>query len=313
VDNAKRRRSQNYSQSRFHGTVERDLHTWSRVQSRHTCNCHSASVTLNYSLPKYAVRLDALHQALVADFRRIVAAVPLRNGQTVVDVGCGDGFFSNLLGENQASVIGLDNSEAFLQHASANADVAENIKFLKGDVRRLPFEDASIDVIWSAHSMHSYPEIQQCLCEFRRVLRPGGVLAVLESDNVHSVMLSWAPDLELAVRQAEHREIGDEDSYIGTYFPRFAARLLKDGGFEEFAPQYFLLHRFGPAGESLTEFIKLYLENLLERTAEDLNERMKSRLALLADPTSDKFLPRQTTFFFGSLQILTLARAPERS
>jgi len=162
-------------------------------------------------------------------------------------IGCGDGFFTSLLGENQASVVGLDNSNAFLRHARANYGNQPNLEFQKGDVRRLPFDDASVDIVWSAHSMHSYPDVPHCLAEFRRVLRPGGLLAVLESDNVHSVMLSWPPDLELTVRQAEHQKIGDEDSYIGTYFPRFAVRLLGDAGFEIPTRQYFLINRFAPA------------------------------------------------------------------
>jgi ubiquinone/menaquinone biosynthesis C-methylase UbiE len=263
------------------------------------------------TLPKYANRLNALHQALRGDFHQIVSSVPLHQGQIVLDVGCGDGFFTSLLAEHRVEVIGLDNSTAFLREAQATTADAPNVEVIQGDARRLPRDDASTDVVWSAHSMHSYPDVQQCLHEFRRVLRPGGRLAVLESDNVHSVMLSWPPDLELAVRQAEHREIGDEDSYIGTYFPRFATRLLTEIGFEEITSQYFLIHRLGPAGELLTEFVRLYLENLLERTSEHLSEKMRSRLAQLADPTSDKFLPRQKTFFFGSLQVLVLAKTPK--
>jgi ubiquinone/menaquinone biosynthesis C-methylase UbiE len=262
-------------------------------------------------LPKYACRLDALHQALADDFRNIVRKLGVQPDQKVLDVGCGDGFFTRLLAESGGHVIGLDNSDAFLRYASAIAGDKTNIDFVKGDVRRLPQENASVDVVWSAHSMHSYPDIQQCLREFRRVLRPGGLVAVLESDNVHSVMLSWPPDLELAVRQAEHRVIGDEDSYIGTYFPRFAMRLMSEQRFEDFRPEYFLFHRLGPAEESLSEFVTLYLQNLLERTSAYLSERMRSRLALLGDPASDKFLPRHKTFFFGSLQVLMLAHASQ--
>jgi ubiquinone/menaquinone biosynthesis C-methylase UbiE len=262
-------------------------------------------------LPKYARRLDALHHAFADDFRNIVRKLGIQPGQIVLDVGCGDGFFTRLLAESGGHVIGLDNSDAFLQHASAAASDETNIEFVKGDVRKLPQENASVNVIWSAHSMHSYPDIQQCLREFHRVLRPGGLLAILESDNVHSVMLSWPPDLELAVRQAEHREIGDENSYIGTYFPRFAMNLVTEHGFEAFRPEYCLFHRLGPAGESLTEFVTLYLQNLFERTSDYLSERMRSRLALLSDPTSDKFLPRQKTFFFGSLQVLMLAHTSQ--
>jgi ubiquinone/menaquinone biosynthesis C-methylase UbiE len=269
------------------------------------------SVSVQNPLPKYATRLNALHEALRGEFHQIVSQVPLNQGQTVLDVGCGDGFFTKLLAEHRVEVIGVDNSSAFLDEAQAKTTGVPNVEVIKGDARRLSREDASTDVVWSAHSMHSYPDVQQCLREFRRVLRPGGWLAVLESDNVHSVMLSWAPDLELAVRQAEHREIGDEDSYIGTYFPRFATRLLAEIGFRDITLQYFLIHRCGPAEEHLTQFVQLYLENLLERTSDHLSEKMRSRLAQLADPSSDKYLPRQRTFFFGSLQVLVLARAPQ--
>src|SRR5690349_13869228 len=84
-------------------------------------------------------------------------------------------------------------------------------------------------------------------------------------------------------------------------------------GFEAIEPEYFLFHRVGPAEESLTEYVTLYLWNLLETTTDHLTERMRSRLAQLCDPTSGKFLPRQKSFVFGSMQTLILARAPHTS
>jgi len=263
-----------------------------------------------HQLPSYALRLNALHQALFADFKLIVGGVPLSKEHTVVDVGCGDGFFTSLLAESDAHVIGLDNSDAFLHQANLSYGDRTNIEFRSGDVRRMPFDDASLDAIWSAHSMHSYPDIAHCLQEFRRVLRPGGIVAILESDNVHSVMMSWPPDLELAIRQAEHREIDDEDAYIGTYFPRFAMQILAEHRFGGFEQDYYFIRRVGPAGDSLTDFVTLYLQNLLERTSDHLTPKMRSKLALLMDSTSDRYLPRQKSFFFGSLQVLTLARMP---
>jgi SAM-dependent methyltransferase len=225
---------------------------------------------------------------------------------TVLDVGCGDGYFTNLLAKSGASIIGVDNLDAYLEAARSQVK-RDNVEFMQGDARHLPFGDQSVDVVWSGHSMQSYPDIPKCLREFHRILKPCGTLAVLETDNVHSVMLSWPPDLELAVRQAEHREIGDEDSYMGTYFPRFAQQLFEAAGFEQFNPQYILAHRFGAAGESLVRFVRLYLDNLLANTGEHLSDRMKARLAVLSDPASEKFLPRQKAFSFGSLQVLMLA------
>jgi ubiquinone/menaquinone biosynthesis C-methylase UbiE len=259
------------------------------------------------SLPSYAIRLKALHAALEDDFRRMVRRLPDQR-MAAVDVGCGDGFFTKLLAEVQSEVTGIDNSDAYLREAKNNSGNIGNIRFVKGDVGELPLDDGSVDVVWSAHSMHSYPDIKKALREFRRVLRPGGLLAVLESDNIHSVLLSWPPDLELAVRQAEHREIGDEDSYIGTYFPRFAMQLFEEAGFTGFERKQFLITRSGPTTETLSKFVELYLNDLAERTGKFLSDKMRARLESLIDPRSSEFLPHRRNFAFSSLQTLMLGR-----
>ena len=262
------------------------------------------------SLPAYALRLRTLHDALESDFRSIVRRLPDHRVKSI-DVGCGDGFFTKLLAEVQSEVIGVDSSEAYLKEARNLSGNVGNIRFVKGDVNKLPFDDGSLNVVWSAHSMHSYPDLERAIEEFRRVLRPNGLLAILESDNIHSVMLSWPPDLELAVRQAEHREIGDEDSYIGTYFPRFAMRLVEEAGFTNFERAQFMISRFGPASETLSKFVELYLKDITERTGKHLTREMYGRLERLADPSSPEFLPQRRDFAFSSLQNLMLARVPD--
>jgi ubiquinone/menaquinone biosynthesis C-methylase UbiE len=265
-------------------------------------------------LPPYAERLQALHLALVDDFRLIVGKLPFCGGERVVDAGCGDGFFTALLAERlpQGEAIGLDSSTAYLAAAEKRLHylIGEHrVRLIEGDVNKFPMADGDLDAIWSAHSMQSYESIPHVLAEFRRVLRPGGLLAVLETDNIHSIMLSWPPDLELAVRQAEHREIGDEDSYIGTYFPRFAERLLREAGFDQFNREYVFIHRQRSCDETLERYVELYLQNLLETVGERVSELARVRLGALANRESDRFLPRQENFFFGSLQVLMTARA----
>ena len=268
---------------------------------------------MNDTLPDYAQRLDELHQALADDFRRILARLPWQPHESIVDAGCGDGFFTGLLAERlpQGVAVGLDASAAFLAAAGERLHPlvdAGRVRLVEGSVERLPFDDATVDGILSAHSMQSYPDLPQVLREFRRVLRAGSTLAVLETDNVHSIMLSWPPDLELAVRQAERREIGDEDSYIGTYFPRFAPRLFREAGFTNFSREYVFIHR-QEADQHLTRYVELYLRYLLEPTESQLSESARSRLRDLGDPRSSMFLPRQENFFFGSLQTVITARA----
>lgn len=268
---------------------------------------------MNDTLPDYAQRLDELHLALADDFRRIIARLPWQPHESIVDAGCGDAFFTGLLAERlpDGVAVGLDSSQAFLAAAERRLHPlidAGRVRLVEGSVERLPFDDATVDGILSAHSMQSYPDLLHALREFRRVLRAGSTLAVLETDNVHSIMLSWPPDLELALRQAEHREIGDEDSYIGTYFPRFAPRLLREAGFSTFARQYIFIHR-QEVDEHLERYVELYLGFLLKQTGSRLSEEARSRLRELSDPHSSKFLPRQENFFFGSLQTLITASA----
>jgi ubiquinone/menaquinone biosynthesis C-methylase UbiE len=265
-------------------------------------------------LPEYAERLDTLHRALLDDFRQIVGGLPLTGSETIVDAGCGDGFFTALLSERlpAGQAVGLDLSAAYLHSAGERLRepiAAGRVRLVDGDVNKLPFDMASIDAIWSAHSMQSYEAIPQVLEEFRRVLRPGGLLAILETDNIHSIMLSWPPDLELAARQAEHWEIGAEDSYIGTYFPRFAQRLLRDAGYEELSREFVFIRRQQPCSAALERYVQLYLDNLRRHHGERLSEEGRSRLLELATPESPRFLPRQENFFFGSLQVLITARA----
>jgi ubiquinone/menaquinone biosynthesis C-methylase UbiE len=265
------------------------------------------------ALPDYAERLDAMHRALVGDFRQIIGKLPLEGTERVLDAGCGDGFFTGLLAERlpHGEAIGLDSSIAFLkaaEHCLNEGMDAGQVRLIEGDVNRLPFSDGSLDAIWSGHSMQSYPNIPHVLREFRRVLKPNGVLAILETDNIHSIMLSWPPDVELAIRQAEHRDIGDEDSYVGTYFPRFAPRLLRGAGYVDFNREYVFIHRQQPS-ETLERYIELYIQNVLEHVGERLTDAMAERLQRLGSPDSPSFLPRQENFFFGSLQVLITARA----
>lgn len=267
---------------------------------------------MGQQLPEYARRLDALHRALEDDFRGIVARAPLAADATVVDAGCGDGFFTGLLCERltRGEVIALDTSPEFLAAARerlAGQHGTGRCRFVEGSVLKLPLQDASLDAVFSAHSMQSYPSIPTALAEFRRVLKPGGSLVVLESDAVHSIMLSWPPDLELAVREAEQRQIGDEDSYIGTYFPRFAARLLAEAGFSALRREYVHIHRQRPASADVAQYVALYLGDLRQKFGEHLSEPANRRLAALATPGSDRFLPEQANFYLGSLQVLITA------
>jgi ubiquinone/menaquinone biosynthesis C-methylase UbiE len=263
------------------------------------------------SLPKYAPRLDALHQALRAEFELLVRAVPLASGGRVLDAGCGDGFFTSLFAgrDEPSEIVALDASTAYLAAARkrvALAGDAGRVRLVRGDVLRLPLSTCSVDVVWSAHSMQSYDDLPAVLGEFRRVVKAGGTLAILESDALHSILLPWPPRLELALKEAERIALSNRDDRMGAYFPRVALRLLREAGFGEVAVRPAYIYRQAPLDEAMRQYIRLYLEDIVRRTCPHLSSDLK----LLAEAWLRDWTPEGRDAYFGSLQVLYCARAP---
>lgn len=103
---------------------------------------------------------------------------------TVAEVGCGTGAVARSLAVLYRScrVIGLDPSDRFIEHARRLARELPNLEFCVGEATCLPFANASLDAIVFHTTLCHIPELALALAEARRVLRPGGALAVFDAD-----------------------------------------------------------------------------------------------------------------------------------
>lgn len=110
------------------------------------------------------------------DLQAMLAAAKLRGDETVLDVGCGTGHTALAFAPRAAAVIGVDLTDAMLAQARRLAGERQirNITFRLGDVERVPFPDASFDIVTSRYSAHHYPRPAVALREIKRVLKPGG-------------------------------------------------------------------------------------------------------------------------------------------
>jgi len=103
----------------------------------------------------------------------------------VLDVCCGTGDLAfSLARAGRARILGADFSHTMLVRAGRKAIAEANgsvpVPFLEADALRLSFADASFDLVTTAFGFRNLANYETGLCEFFRVLKPGGSLAVLE-------------------------------------------------------------------------------------------------------------------------------------
>jgi demethylmenaquinone methyltransferase/2-methoxy-6-polyprenyl-1,4-benzoquinol methylase len=136
-----------------------------------------------------AARYDLLNHLLSGNvdkrWRRVVAnglQSSLVEGARVLDVACGTGDLSLVLADaGRARVVGLDFCRPMLEIARRKAEAdSRAVPFVEGDALRLPFADETFDVVTIAFGLRNLAGVLEGLRELRRILRPGGRVAVLE-------------------------------------------------------------------------------------------------------------------------------------
>ena len=111
--------------------------------------------------------------------RRSLAASGMREGHQVLDVAVGTGLVARqaiALTRDAQLVTGLDASAGML----AEAQQQLGIGLIHGSGEQLPIADASVDFVTVGYALRHFADLRQTFLEFRRVLRPGGRLVILE-------------------------------------------------------------------------------------------------------------------------------------
>ena len=135
-------------------------------------------------------QLDTHYRLARREYDACIAAVGIQKSWQVLDAGCGNGIFlphlSTLVG-NHGSVVAIDHapeSISAIEKRISDSELPGNIETKVGTVTELAFEDASFDCVWCANVTQylTEAELNKALSEFRRVVKPGGLVALKETD-----------------------------------------------------------------------------------------------------------------------------------
>jgi demethylmenaquinone methyltransferase/2-methoxy-6-polyprenyl-1,4-benzoquinol methylase len=110
--------------------------------------------------------------------RRLVALAGVQPGEAALDVACGTGDLAARVAADGARVVALDLTPAML--VLARRAHGATLRYVAGDIDRLPFATASFNVITAGYALRNVPDLDCALRELCRVLAPGGRLLALD-------------------------------------------------------------------------------------------------------------------------------------
>lgn len=151
----------------------------------------------------------------------------------ILDAGCGDGFYLHLLSQlTPASLTGLDDNPKALDLARGYVK-SSRLKLVTGDVMKLPFKKSSFNKIICSEVLEHLADDVGCLREFRRVLAPGGTLAITVPSHNYPFLwdpINWLLERLFGIHFKDGFWAGVWNQHLRLYTPRSLQLAVKAAG-----------------------------------------------------------------------------------
>lgn len=140
---------------------------------------------------------ENFYQAIARHEHYLAAKIGIKDGDKVLDVGCGVGGPAREIAKfTGAHITGLNNNDYQIERATryaAKEGLSDQLKFVKGDFMQMSFPAESFDCVYAIEATVHAPALEGVYSQIYRVLKPGGVFGVYEwlmtdkydNDNEH--------------------------------------------------------------------------------------------------------------------------------
>ena len=264
----------------------------------------------------------AMHRLTEPAIRSAISALEIAPGSLGLDAACGNGDHSIWLAEAASPdgrVTGLDISAQGLFRArasSARAGLAERLAFLQGDLRCLPFEDHVFDWAWCADSLWPGPKSQgflgmdplPILRELARVVRPGGMIAILFWSS--QKMLPGHPFLEARLNATRAAGYPFQEDWGPKAHILSAPLWLCEAGLKEIRGRTFVADVQAPINGRTRNDLAACFQMLWEKAAEELSDGDRMKFEQLCLQESPDFIANRPDYYAFITYTLFSVRVP---
>jgi SAM-dependent methyltransferase len=254
----------------------------------------------------FTVALERMNRFQEPEARAVIAGLGLPRGSRGLDVGCGVGLYTLWLAEAvgpEGRVLGIEPSAERVEVARALVGARlgpPRLQFREGDGTALDATSGAFDWLWCCNVLHHIRDTQAALKEFARVVRPGGLVVIKETQTLSALFLPGHPELERRIHQAES-ERSREEAGDRTFQERRQRTLesLLEAGLSDVALETHLLQRRAPLDAAAREYIGtvVFGRNWGERIRPLLSAEDWRRRSALCEPGSPEYVLARADYY----------------
>lgn len=261
--------------------------------------------------------LDVHFLAMQPEYEEMLRWVGIQPGWHVLDAACGGGSFLPLMTQlvgptGQISAIDLapENVEVVVQRARQSGWPAP-VDARVGDILALPYADHSFDAVWCANTTQylTDDELIQMLDEFRRVVRPGGLVAIKEFDITTQLLEPLPPLLFPHFKEAMLR--AGSAWYYQLHRAINLQQWLRRAGLHDLRQRPTLMTRFQPVSASTQSLLAGFLHYCQAQLPQlDLPPEEVKLWTALADVDAPEHILNHPDFQYRAIQTVFVGRVP---
>lgn len=252
------------------------------------------------------------HRTKEEDRRRMVADLPIKPGDVLLDLGCGPGLWTPLFAERvgpAGKVIGADLAPDLISYAGRHrGEWKDLVEFTRADFYRIPFANRTFDAVFFGNCSAYVTDAVELVEEHRRVTKKGGRVIAKDFDGAILIVHPIDPHLSLQVLAAVARSLAERppDPPFDNFVGRKLHGVFRRAGFEDVTTTSYAIQKVAPLTPEARRYITGNAAWYANTAAPYLSPDVLRRWEEHFDPESADYVLDRDDFYFCMVEVVTV-------